>query len=133
LAAALRNQCREFQKIYNEISIAVDFAVFENEVPKTIRILIYRVFQEAMNNIAKHSAARKVRVALKKKSGCVVLVIEDDGRGFHTDRPADAIGSSKGLGIDSMRERSELFGGDFSLQSRIGKGTRIEVSWPLHT
>jgi signal transduction histidine kinase len=79
--------------------------------------------QEAMNNVAKHSKADLVRLSLRKMDDRIELSIEDNGTGF------DLESIKQGLGLTSMRERTELSGGTFEVQSTVGTGTIIKASW----
>jgi NarL family two-component system sensor histidine kinase LiaS len=90
-----------------------------------IKQAIYRIMQEALANVTRHSGAEQVIVALQYGEPCVELLIEDDGIGFDTRQHYD------GIGLESMRERAELFGADFSLSSATGQGTRIAVVFPI--
>jgi signal transduction histidine kinase len=81
--------------------------------------------QEAMNNIAKHSKADLVRLSLRKIEDRIELSIEDNGGGFNLEN------IRRGLGLTSMRERAELSGGTFVLESATGKGTTIKASWTV--
>ncbi|HLB54004.1 MAG TPA: ATP-binding protein, partial [Gemmatimonadales bacterium] len=85
----------------------------------------YRITQEALRNVARHSGCREAAVALDLEDGYVRLRIEDRGCGF------DADGPGPGLGLVAMQERAVLAGGEFDLRSEKGQGTRIEVSFPL--
>lgn len=123
--------CRQFQSIHPHITIERHTRVEEEEIPETIKIVIFRVIQEAMNNIAKHSNARKVRLSLENVEKAMVLMIDDDGIGFgpsSTNRKGEQNG---GLGLSSMKERAEISGGVFSITSRAGQGTVVKVAWPM--
>ena len=93
--------------------------------------MIYRLTQEALNNIAKHSQADLVRLSLKKEGAQIELVIKDNGMGFDLEEILSSERSKRGLGLSSMRERTELSGGKFMIESTPGKGTTIRASWPL--
>ncbi|MCJ7596327.1 MAG: PAS domain S-box protein, partial [Desulfobacterales bacterium] len=117
--------CREFQTIYSGIAVEKEIAIQERDVPEEVKTAIYRVLQEAFNNIAKHGRTDWVGLSLTKKEGRLDLAIRDHGVGFHTgDR------SRGGFGLASMRERTELSGGIFSIESAEGKGTLVHASWP---
>lgn len=116
---------REFQKVYSHISIEKEIDLQENEVPDSLKVPLFRVIQEALNNIAKHSKAALVRLSLGKNEDKIELNIEDNGMGF------DLENYRKGLGLTSMRERTELLGGSFAIESAPGKGTTIRASWPI--
>ena len=94
-------------------------------------MVLYRLTQEAMNNIAKHSQADLVRLSLRKQGAQIEWVIEDNGMGFDLEKILSSEGSKRGLGLSSMRERTELSGGKFMIESTQGKGTTIRASWTL--
>ena len=123
--------CRRFQTIYSGIQIEQQLAIKESEIPGPLKIVIYRVTQEAMNNIAKHSKANIVRLCLRKIDGRMELVVEDNGQGIDLEKILDPKNKSLGFGFSSMRERTELSGGSFEIQSAEGKGTIIRASWPI--
>jgi len=123
--------CREFQKTYSAVSIGKKIDVEENDVPDSLRTPIFRIFQEALNNIAKHSKAKFVELSLLKSNQGIELSIRDNGQGFDIEAEALAEDSRRGLGLVSMRERAQLSGGSFDIASIKGKGTVIRVSWPL--
>ena len=122
--------CREFQTIYGGIRIEKQINIEENEVPELQRTVIYRVMQEAMNNITKHSKADLVRLSLRKTDSVIELVVEDNGLGFDLEDALSLEISGKGIGLSSMKERVELFGGSFQIRAAKGEGTRLEASWP---
>ncbi len=130
LISAVRGYCREFQQFYPSIQVQMTFNLEEQNVPESLKILIYRVLQEAMNNAGKHSDAQNVRVLLNNPSGKIELIIEDDGKGFIPENISEFSQPDGGLGIESMKERTELFDGKFVLQSQPGHGTKIRALWP---
>ena len=125
--------CREFQKIYPETAIETHIGIREDEVAEALKIVIFRIIQEALNNISKHSGAKQASLSLMRTPTALELSISDDGVGFDTQFPADGKVHSRGLGINGMRERAELSGGTFTISSRIGKGTAVRAAWPLNT
>lgn len=131
VSAALKWYCRQFNTTYSNIHIETHLGIQENEVPDTLKTTIYRVSQEALNNVAKHSKATNVTLSLQKANGMLELTIQDDGQGFNMEDVLSRHSSKNGLGLTSMRERVELSDGSFSIESRIDKGTIIRVSWPL--
>jgi signal transduction histidine kinase len=90
-------------------------------------VCLYRIAQEGLRNISKHAGATEVTISLAGKHDTMFLTIMDNGRGFDTDR----VKGKPGLGLDSMKERAYLIGGDFSIESHPGQGTLIEVIVPL--
>jgi PAS domain S-box-containing protein len=123
--------CRRFQTIYSGIQVEQEIDIREGDVPHLLKIVAYRVAQEAMNNIAKHSHASLVRLSLGKLGGRMELVLKDNGRGFNLEKVRTQETTMRGLGLLSMRERTELSGGSFAIESAEGKGTIIRASWPL--
>ncbi len=85
---------------------------------------------DGLNNIAKHSKADEGFLSLRKTGQGIQLVIQDNGRGFVVEDILSRKGSSQGLGLDSMKERTELPGGTFTIESS-GSGTEIQACWPL--
>jgi signal transduction histidine kinase len=88
---------------------------------------LYRIAQEALNNTHKHAKATRAEVLLKKRDGSVILIIEDDGRGF---KVSDKKNKSKGLGLIGMRERAALVGGTLEIESAPNQGTAIFARVP---
>ncbi len=126
IAPALAWFCRKFETTY-PLKIKQEIAIKEDEVSKPLKRVIYRISQEAFNNIAKHSQAKHVRLSLQKNCNTIELSIHDNGQGFELtiDTP------KKGLGLSSMKERTESSGGTFSIQSTKGKGTIVRACWPI--
>ncbi len=131
ILATLSWFCREYQRIYAGIKIETDLGIQESEVPVPLKTVIYRVLQEAMNNIAKHSQATRVHLSLGQKDGRIYLRVEDNGSGFDHRQVLSEERAGRGFGLTSMRERTELSGGSFFLHSRKGKGTVIQAYWKL--
>jgi len=122
--------CRQFQSIYSGIHIEKEIDIEEGEIPDCLKIVIFRIMQEAFHNIAKYSRAEFVAISLAKKNNALELIIEDNGVGFDPDAVLKN-GQAKGFGLTSMRERVELSQGSFTLESMIGVGTIIRACWPL--
>jgi signal transduction histidine kinase len=123
--------CREFQKINSGIQIGEQVDLQENEVPHFLKITIYKILREALGNIAKHSESDLVRLSFRKKNGGIELTIQDNGKGFDVDEVLDRKSPVEALGLSSMKERVELSGGSFSIESSKGRGTAIRAVWPI--
>lgn len=95
-----------------------------------IEINFYRIVQEALNNTAKHAKADQVSVLLEQPDGMLNLIIEDNGVGFVPDSVMPATDHDRGLGLVGMKERAELLGGSFDIESSPGSGTTIYVRVP---
>ena len=122
--------CREFGKLHPAILVEKEIALEEHDVPDDIKIVVFRVLQEAFNNIAKHSKSKSARLALTKTDGSIEFLIEDFGEGFHAHEVGSENLLHEGFGLTNMKERTELSGGNFSIESQKGKGTVIRSSWP---
>jgi signal transduction histidine kinase len=122
--------CREYEKAYPDIRIERLISIREKEVPEHLKIVVFRIIQEALNNIAKHSRATAARVSLKSTDHRIELVVRDNGKGFDPNGRSYKDNTGQGLGLDSMRERAQLSGGTFSLKSGRGKGTTVRAVWP---
>lgn len=94
---------------------------------------LYRIVQEALNNVAKHAGARRVAVVLERRGDEVQLTIEDDGVGFNASIAADPSCRLNGLGLATMQERAALVGGAVQFESGPGKGTTLYVRIPVRT
>lgn len=121
---------REFEAARGDITVEQAINVAEHEVPVPLQITIYRILQEATNNIVKHAGANRVRVTLDRVDDVLNLVIEDDGCGFNPDSIPCVECQSRGFGLVSMKERASFSGGTYQLSTSPGQGTRIEVCWP---
>ena len=123
--------CREFQNVYSRIRIEKEIAIKENDIPLPLKTVVYRVLQEALNNVAKHSRADTVDLSMKKTPSGIKLVVKDNGKGFDLEKTIALKPAERGFGLASMRERVELSGGMFDIRSVIGNGTTIRVSWEI--
>lgn len=122
---------RQMQTIYQDVIIEIEQEVEEQDIPEPLKIVIYRVTQEAMNNMAKYSRGNRVLLTLKKSGDRLIYAFQDNGQGFDPKKISSRAAAEKGLGLSSMKERVELSGGGFAIHSSPGKGTRLQASWPL--
>jgi signal transduction histidine kinase len=131
LLTTIASFCKSFQAIHKDIFIEQVIDVDEGHIPEDLKIVIYRLMQEAFHNIAKYSQAEFVELSLRKGAGTLDLIIEDNGEGFDLQAALSRNNHQSGLGLSSMRERTELSGGSFHLVSTMGEGTTIRASWNL--
>ena len=131
ILTTLNWHCREFQKAFCHIRIEKEIDISEADVPHSLKIVIYRICQEALNNISKHSKANLITLSLRKNNGTVELTVQDNGEGFDVGKILSTKSPRKGLGLGNMRERAELSGGSFSIESSAGSGTVIRATWPI--
>jgi|KBSSwiStaDraftv2_1062776.scaffolds.fasta_scaffold115948_1 two-component system sensor histidine kinase UhpB len=126
LAHALSRLCQELDQS-RSLSVNVIQEGVPDRLPSDISLCLYRVAQEALQNVAKHSHARTVTVRLSANRGRLLLVVADDGRGFDCHQE-----QTSGLGLTSMRERVRSVGGKIEIVSASMHGTNIEVEIPLN-
>jgi signal transduction histidine kinase len=122
---------REFEASGEKTKIEREIGISEADVPPPLRIAIFRILQEATNNAVKHADAERITVSLCNVSDTIEFSIEDNGKGFDSAGVGNNGSFNKGLGLQSMRERAELSGGTYDMESAPGKGTRIRVRWPF--
>ncbi len=128
LIAALNWQCRVFEQNYPHIHIEKSLLLEESETPDILKIVVYRIIQEALNNIAKHSGADSVSIRLNKQYDSIELKICDNGKGFDVSKAQESARTSACFGLSSMRERARLAGGSLRIRSE-GNGTEISATW----
>jgi PAS domain S-box-containing protein len=128
LVPAVKSLAEDFSNRHG-ISVAFVDETPSSTLPRDVALSLFRILQESLNNIAKHSHARSVRVRITGKDERVHLAIEDDGIGFDAAR----LDKHAGLGFVSMRERLRLLNGTVRIDSAPGRGTRIDVDVPVTT
>lgn len=131
LCATISWFCREFKTFYKHIAVVQEIDIGESDLSESMKIVIYRILQEAMSNAARHGNPDRIDLRLTKNAQHVLLTISDNGVGFE---PATRLTSNdplSGYGLLGMRERAEICGGTFTIKSRPGGGTRVAVSIPL--
>ncbi len=111
------------------VSVTVTVNGLTRRLPADVELVLYRVVQEALTNIAKHASTTRAAVSLSRRRNEVTLIIVDDGVGFDLDDGPQASGSR--LGLFGMRERLALVGGEMQVQSARRQGTRITARVPL--
>jgi len=128
--AALSWFCREFQSVYSAIQIEKVIDIQEDQIPENLKVVVYRVLQEGLNNVAKHSSANQVRIALRKTNQAIEFSIIDNGRGFELEPILSREIGGKGLGVLGMIKTIELSGGVCKITSDRQEGTAIRAVWP---
>jgi signal transduction histidine kinase len=132
LLSALRLYAGEFQDRY-AIQVEIQTIGIKNDrrLPPALVTTVYRVFQEALTNVAKYSSAHQVSVLLEQREHSFSLIIEDDGKGFDFTRTMRQASRNKQLGLYGMRERAAQLGGQLVVESNPGQGTTIYLRVPL--
>ncbi len=131
LSAALRAHAEDWGK-QNEIT--VQFRAPRNtqfsKLPDEVAVNLFRVAQETLGNISKHAGASRVSIALEGDENHLGLTIHDNGNGFEKPATLNMLPVQNHFGLIGMRERIELIGGSWSLETNPGEGTRVNVEWP---
>jgi signal transduction histidine kinase len=129
LETALRNHIERFSEVTG-IEVGLRYVV-RRKLGADVELLMYRLAQEALANIRKHSRAELAWIQVRVTRGDLHLVIRDNGRGFDPQAVLQKRYAGEKLGLRSMRERIELAGGQFSISSVPGEGTVLEFTCPL--
>jgi signal transduction histidine kinase len=128
LGAAIERLVEDFQSDGVQVRAELG-SLADARLPEQVETALYRIAQEALTNAVRHSNARNVRVVLELHAGEIAARIEDDGIGLKEGETAAPRAGRLGMG--GMRERAELVGGSFAVESRRGRGTTVRVSVPL--
>jgi two-component system NarL family sensor kinase len=122
------NITRQLNRVRDSANLETNFATSEVEVNTSdeVQIFVYRILQEAINNILSHSEATRINVSLQNLTGRFKLSIADNGKGFNTSDNFE-----KGIGLINMRNRTALINGVFTLKSKENEGTIITLIIPL--
>jgi signal transduction histidine kinase len=131
LLAALRHHHKEYQDRFH---IPVDFEMVgmdNGRLPAEVETALYRIVQEALTNVARHAQAQNISVLLEHRGSSVMLIVEDDGRGFDVAGVMDSYALEERLGLYGMRERASLLDGMLTIESTPEVGTTVFVEIPL--
>jgi two-component system, NarL family, sensor histidine kinase DegS len=112
-----------------QISIAVTGT--ERRLEGHVEITVFRAVQELLNNARRHAQATQIQVMLDLGQDEVVAIVEDNGSGFNVDDAMNVTGSTRTIGLSSIRERIQMLGGELNIRSRMGQGTRAEFRIPV--
>jgi signal transduction histidine kinase len=124
LAVAVQGHCRELRGQGLQVTSVVENV--PGALSYEVALCLFRVVQEGLNNVIKHSGAGAAQVLLRGTNDALLLSIADSGRGFETD-----VSGRAGLGLASIAERLRLIGGEVTIRSRPGRGTTIDARVPL--
>lgn len=124
--AILNNLFEEQAKNFpSEVSVNIDNHIVWEEISNNLKINIYRIFQEGLQNINKYAQASLIKVALHLEGEFLILEIQDDGIGFAVDR------KKSGIGLQNMQSRTQECDGKFKIESQKGQGTKISIKFPI--
>lgn len=126
---SLQQECRllidEMNRNGGFESVCQFTGINEKELPSEVKICLYRILQEQLSNICKHSKAKQVQISLLQNSDNVILTVTDDGVGFNPQT------KSGGIGLGNIKKRTGYFSGSFTLTAAPGKGCSIKVVLPF--
>jgi PAS domain S-box-containing protein len=130
LLATIRWLCQQYHSIHPAFNFLCEINIREEEIPPPLKIVIFRVAQEAFDNIIQHSEADQIRFILKRTPKKIIMRVQDDGAGFNPEALRAHLDPLKGVGISSMKKRIDFSKGTFKIKSAPGQGTTIYASWP---
>jgi PAS domain S-box-containing protein len=130
LFASLQWLVENFSK-QHPVNITLDMEDIDHLFSKDIQVNLYRIFQETLTNISKHSEAQNVSVSVWNEEGHISFRVEDDGKGFELRKVLTRKYSEKGVGLTAMKERMHIMGGSFDVRSHPGEGTTITFTVPI--
>ncbi len=130
LVPTLKQYIQDFEE---KSKLSTNFTVMghETRLPSYSEVTIFRMIQELLTNVQKHAHATYVQVSLDFQDRVVVATVEDDGSGFDLNEVQSDAQPRRGLGLATIRERTEMLGGTVQVESRIGRGTRVRIEIPL--
>jgi len=131
LSAALRWYSGRVSEL-SGLNVRVDLHGEEHELDEALKITIFRIVQESLNNIIKHARANTVNIHVQYEKKNICINVWDNGLGFDLDKAKQRQTSRPSLGLAGMEERAALLGGTVSIQSRPGYGTEVEAVIPYH-
>ncbi len=123
--------CRDFGQLRPQMKLGCELRVHEERIPAELKLQIFRILEEAMRNVGRHSGATEASVALVGERQELVLRIEDNGCGFDAGRVLNAEAGGMGVGLHSIAKRVDGTSGRLEIRSEAGKGTTIVARWPL--
>lgn len=125
--AILNNLLEEQRSSFEaEVSVSIDDTIKWDELDNTAKINLYRIIQESLQNINKYASAKHIHLSIKMSGKDLQLTVTDDGVGFSTNT------KKKGIGLQNMVSRTEELNGTFDIRSKKGKGTALEITFPIH-
>ena len=131
LVIAVNRYAAEYQTSYGIETQTVSQGMDQPELPASIKITLYRIFQEALTNVVKHAQATRVTISLNRQSDTITLQIKDNGIGFDLESVLRSTSNSLHLGLLSMRERANLLGGSLQIVTAPNCGTTVTAVIPL--
>jgi two-component system NarL family sensor kinase len=123
--------CRTFEQTCRSVGVERQIAVTEVELPEHLKLVIFRIAEELLANVAQHANASHVQVSLARDANDLLVRVQDDGDGFDTALLGHSANQLRGIGLSSIRKRVEATGGRLALDSMPNKGATIAATWTL--
>lgn len=133
IVATISWLARQLEALQKDIRVEKRVEVAEHSIPESQKTAIFRIVQESLNNIVKHSSARTVRIDLRADDQHLLLTVEDDGQGFSMPKVLESLDSSAHFGVANMRQRANSSGGVLVIKSEPGGGTVVSCAWARPT
>ncbi len=130
LEQAIISHMERFQEVHSDIHIHLDLFPDEQKLDERVRLVLFRIYQNAVSNVARHAQAKNLWVTFKLDKSKAILEIKDDGIGFELPGRWVELARRGHLGLVGTRERVEAIGGELKIESVLGEGTRIHVKAP---
>lgn len=130
ISGTLKWMLHDFEK-HTDIEVSLDMVDIDDRFGIDEQLILYRIFQEALNNVRKHAQARHVGVVIQKIDDCVVIQIEDDGKGFDLEEALNQQVTERGMGLLALDERARMLRGTLNLFSQKNRGTWINLTIPV--
>jgi signal transduction histidine kinase len=132
LSEALRWLVSDFAK-HHRVEASSDVGDIDSSFSQETQRVIYRIFQEALTNVAKHAQATRVTLDIQEETDSVSFSVTDDGKGFNVKQAMLRDLTEKGMGLSAMEERARMLGGSLEIRSEKGKGTTVGFTIPVDT
>jgi PAS domain S-box-containing protein len=130
LEGAIREHVEQFQEKHAQIKVTLDLMYDGSMLSEDLRLNLFRIYQQAMNNVVRHANATQISVSFLWDEEKIFLEVEDNGRGFEVPSRWISLAREGHLGLIGAAERAELMGGQLKVDSQPGKGTKIKVMLP---
>jgi len=127
LEPTLRRYMQQYMEKH-KVEAGVTFNGLNGRLPSQLEVAVFRIVQEGLNNVAKHAHANQVQVTVDLNMDVLTVTVEDDGAGFNTDE--SKLRDPKKMGMSTMRQRADMFGGQVTIDSAPGRGTRLITTLP---
>jgi PAS domain S-box-containing protein len=122
---------REFRRVYSHILVEKEIRIEEREIPEPLKIILFRIMEEAFSLVARHSKADLIRFSLGRREDRMEMTIRGNGDGFNIEQPPEVNQPRREYGLLWMKEKVELSGGSFEIAPLQGGETAIRASWPM--